>query len=134
MEPLMNKRFTIQKQMIEDALRALDHPTAAEVYEEIKKAYPQISLGTIYRNLNAMASEGGIMRLSFSGSPDRFDHYPDEHYHIVCNRCGRIFDTDGSIPKELQVQLDKAVEACTGVEVKSRMMLFCGICSSCRKV
>ncbi len=35
----MNKRFTIQKQMIEDALRVLDHPTAAEVYEEIKKAY-----------------------------------------------------------------------------------------------
>jgi Fur family peroxide stress response transcriptional regulator len=130
----MTKRFTIQKQMIEEALRVLDHPTAAEVYGEIRKAYPQISLGTIYRNLNTMASNGEIMRLSFSGSPDRFDQNPDEHYHIVCSRCSRIFDTDGGIPKEILVQLDKAVEVGTGVEVKSRVMLFCGICSSCKKV
>jgi Fur family peroxide stress response transcriptional regulator len=79
----MNKRFTIQKQMIEETLQVLDHPTVAEVYGEIRKAYPQRSLGTIYRNLNTMASNGEIMRLSFSGSPDRFALNPDEHYHFV---------------------------------------------------
>ncbi len=131
----MNKRFSTQKKMIEDALQLLDHPTAAEIYEQIWKAYPQISLGTVYRNLNSMANEGEIMRLSFSGSPDRFDQNPTEHYHIVCSRCGRILDTDdGAIPPELLNQLDKAVEASTGVEVESRTMLFCGICPACRKV
>jgi Fur family peroxide stress response transcriptional regulator len=129
----MNRRFSTQKKMIEEALRMLDHPTAAEVYEEIWKAYPQISLGTIYRNLNTMASEGEIMRLSFSGSPDRFDPNAAEHYHIVCTRCGRILDTDDSIPQELLNQLDQTVESSTGVEVEGRTMLFYGICPACKE-
>lgn len=120
--------------MIEGALRLLDHPTAAEVYEKIRKDYPQISLGTVYRNLNLMAGDGEIMRLSFSGAPDRFDPNAGEHYHIVCSRCGRIFDTEGgAIPQELLERLDKAVEDSTGLEVESRIMLFCGICPSCKK-
>ncbi len=130
----MNRRFSTQKKMIEETLGLLDHPTASEVYEKIRKDYPQISLGTIYRNLNIMADGGEIMRLSFSGAPDRFDHNPAEHYHIVCSRCGRIFDTvGGAIPQELLDRLDKAVEASTGLEVESRIMLFCGICPSCKK-
>lgn len=119
--------------MIKETLKDLDHPTAAQVYEEVRKNYPQISLGTIYRNLNIMAEDGEIMRLPFSGSPDHFDQNPAEHYHIVCSHCGRIFDTDG-IPQELLVELDEAVQDCTGVEVQSRRMIFYGICISCKKV
>ncbi len=130
----MNRRFSTQKKMIAEALQLLDHPTAAEIYGEILKDYPQISLGTVYRNLNTMAGEGEIMRLPFSDSPDRFDQNPNEHYHIVCNRCGRIFDTDcDAIPPELLRQLDKVVEASTGVAVESRTMLFSGICPACKK-
>lgn len=129
----MNKRFSAQKNMIKEALRLLDHPAAAEVYEEIRKSYPQISLGTVYRNLNAMSDGGEIMRLSFSGTPDRFDRNPQEHYHIVCSRCGRISDTDEGIPQALLEQLDKAVEVCTGFEVQGRTMLFCGVCPMCKK-
>lgn len=129
----MNRRFSVQKRMIQESLKRLDHPTAAQVYEEIRKVYPQISLGTVYRNLNIMAEDGEIMRLPFSGAPDHFDQNPEEHYHIVCSRCGRIFDTDG-IPYEVLAELDEAVQACTGVEVKSRILIFYGICVACKKV
>lgn len=129
----MNRRYSVQKRMIRETLKRLDHPTAAQVYEEIWKVYPQISLGTVYRNLNIMAEEGEILRLPFSGAPDHFDQNPEEHYHIVCSRCGRIFDTDG-IPRELLAELDDAVQACTGVEVQSRNMIFYGICVACKKV
>ena len=129
----MNRRFSAQKRMIQETLKRLDHPTAAQVYEEIWKVYPQISLGTVYRNLNIMAEEGEILRLPFSGAPDHFDPNPGEHYHIVCSGCGRIFDTDG-LPQEILAELDEAVQACTGVEVQSRNLIFYGICVSCKKV
>ncbi len=129
---MTTRRYSTQKQMIGDALARLDHPTAAEVYEEIRKTYPQISLGTVYRNLNLMAGEGEVLRLSFSEAPDHFDPNAHEHYHVVCNRCGRIFDTDHTIPAGLMGQIDRAVEACTGVRVESRMMMFSGICAACQ--
>lgn len=128
----MSRRYSAQKQMIGDALGRLEHPTAAEVYEEIRKAYPQISLGTVYRNLGLMADDGEILRLPFSGAPDRFDPNTHEHYHVACSRCGRIFDTDNTIPSELLMQIDRAVESCTGIKVENRIMMFSGICRACQ--
>lgn len=128
----MSRRYSVQKQMVGEALERLDHPTAAEVYEEIRKDYPQISLGTVYRNLSLMADDGEILRLPFSGAPDRFDPNAHEHYHVACSRCGRIFDTDHSFPSELIGQIDHAVEACTGIKVENRIMMFSGVCAACQ--
>lgn len=128
----MNKRFSAQKKMIEDTLFLLDHPTATEVYETIRLDYPQISLGTVYRNLNTMADDGEIVRLTLEGSPDRFDPNAHEHYHVVCTRCKRIFDTNERFPKALIQDLDKAIEQCTGLEVESRYLIFHGICPQCK--
>ena len=128
----MARRFSAQKKMIEDTLMRLDHPTASEVYDQIRKDYPQISLGTVYRNLGTMSAEGEILRLSFADAPDRFDINAHEHFHAACNRCGRIFDTDGKLPADLLQKLDAAVEASTGIRVESRTMVFDGACAACR--
>lgn len=128
----MAKRYSAQKRMIGEALAQLDHPTAAEVYEKIRKTYPHISLGTVYRNLGLMADDGEILRLAFSGAPNRFDSKAHEHYHAMCIRCGRIFDTDHTILFGLMERLDRAVEACTGVRVEKRVMMFIGVCAACR--
>lgn len=129
----MSKRYSAQKRMIEDTLDLLNHPSAAEVYEQIRKNYPQISLGTVYRNLGSMADEGQVLRLSFTNAPDRFDMNTHEHFHAVCSCCGHIFDTDGRLPAHLLAQLDAAVEESTGIRVESRSMMFRGICPDCRE-
>lgn len=128
----MTTRSTAQKKMIGDALMCLDHPTAQEVYEEVRRDYPQISLGTVYRNLGQMAGEGAVLRLTFDGSPDRFDPHTHEHFHVVCNSCGQVFDTNESVPPALIQKLDAAVEECTGVRVESRALVFNGVCARCR--
>ncbi len=130
----MTKRFSAQREMIRDALTMLDHPTAAQVYDHIRSAYPQISLGTVYRNLGDMAAGGEVLRLSFAGAPDRFDMNTADHCHAACVWCGRIFDTDGSLPAALLRELDAAVEKSTGIAVQSRAMLFSGACADCRPV
>jgi Fur family peroxide stress response transcriptional regulator len=118
--------------MIEETLMRLDHPTATEVYEWVRRDCPQISLGTVYRNLGAMADEGEALRLSFAGEPDRFDPRTHEHFHVVCAACGRIFDTDFSVVPEAMRALDRAIEDCTGVRVEERSLFFGGLCAECR--
>jgi Fur family peroxide stress response transcriptional regulator len=129
---MVSKRNSVQKQMIGKTLMWMDHPTAAEVYERVRQDCPQISLGTIYRNLGSMADEGEVLRLSFTGEPDRFDPKTHEHFHVVCSCCGRIFDTDHTITPEIIEQLDRAIESSTGVRVEKHMLLFGGICAQCR--
>lgn len=118
------------KQLISEALTALDHPAANEVYDYVRRLHPKISLGTVYRNLSQMAEGGEIMRLPFPDAGDRFDCNTREHYHVVCERCGRIFDTQ-AIPGELLEKLNRVVEKSTGVRVKSHTLMFSGVCAQC---
>jgi Fur family peroxide stress response transcriptional regulator len=122
----------MQKRMISQTLAQSDHPTAAEVYERVRHDCPQISLGTVYRNLAAMAQDGEVLRLSFLGDPDRFDPNTHEHFHAVCSVCGRIFDTDDTLLPELIAGLDQAVEQSTGIRVEERTLHFSGVCQQCR--
>lgn len=85
-------RLTKQRQIIIDYLRNVtSHPAAETIYKEIKKKMPNISLGTIYRNLNYLVEEGLILQLS-SGGRSRFDGNNVYHLHFICENCGDIED------------------------------------------
>jgi Fe2+ or Zn2+ uptake regulation protein len=127
------KRNSIQKRVIGETLMQLDHPTAAEVYERVRQNCPQISLGTVYRNLGAMAARGEALRLSLTDGPDRFDPTTREHFHVRCTSCGRIFDISPCSIPTLLGELDQEVKRSTGVEVCEHTLLLSGICASCRE-
>ena len=69
-----------------------DHPTAETIYENLRKEYPKISLGTVYRNLSLLTDLGEIQTISTGVGPDRFDGNADPHYHFICKKCGRVLD------------------------------------------
>lgn len=129
----MNKRYSAQKIMIEDALMKLDHPTASEIYEHIRKSYPNISLGTVYRNLGLMAESGEILRITFGDAPDRFDINIQDHFHVMCRECGQVLDAESDKLSELLMKIDELLEEYTGVYIENRTMYFQGICSNCQK-
>lgn len=87
------KRGSKQRRLILDTVRSggLGHPTAAEVYDAVRGEIPNISLGTVYRNLGSLASDGEISRLDL-GDVSRFDCDTSEHSHFACQKCGAIFD------------------------------------------
>ncbi|MDR2493365.1 MAG: transcriptional repressor [Coriobacteriales bacterium] len=128
----MRKRSTAQKNLIIQALQVLDHPTAAEVYESVRQLAPQISLGTVYRNLSQFSEDGTVLRISLRDEPDRFDPNTHAHHHAVCDECGRVIDTDNSLPAELIAQLDRTVEAATGLKVSRNVFFFHGVCGDCQ--
>lgn len=86
-------RMTKQRAIILEELRKLKtHPTADEVYSIVRKRLPNISLGTVYRNLDFLTENGEIRCLAVSGIAKRFDGDLSSHQHVRCLRCGCIAD------------------------------------------
>lgn len=71
-----------------------DHPTADMVYESVRREYPSLSLGTVYRNLSLLAENGQILKISTGIGPDHFDGYVEPHHHFICRGCGAVLDLD----------------------------------------
>lgn len=79
-----------------------NHPTADEVYNKLKKDFPHLSLGTVYRNLNTFAQNGDIRRVFAPGAGDRFDFRLDDHEHMLCDKCGRVFDVNACVSVKVE--------------------------------
>ncbi|MGN1084105.1 MAG: transcriptional repressor, partial [Lachnospiraceae bacterium] len=80
-----------QRDAILEYLRSTaSHPTADTVYENVREKIPNISLGTVYRNLNMLAESGEVLRLSCGGTSDRYDGCVKPHYHFLCRSCGNV--------------------------------------------
>ena len=86
-------KYSRQRESIKEFLRSrTDHPTADTVYENLRQIYPNISLGTVYRNLSLLSDIGEIRKLTNFGSADRYDGRVAPHSHFMCTRCNRVID------------------------------------------
>ena len=86
-------KYSRQRESIKKFLMTrTDHPTAETIYENLRKEYPKISLGTVYRNLSLLTDIGEIQTISTGVGPDRFDGNVQPHYHFICKDCGRVID------------------------------------------
>ncbi len=122
------QRKTRQRQLILEVLRSTDsHPTADWIYEQARKKMPNISLGTVYRNLNLLRDLGEIIELNFGSTFSRFDGNPLPHYHFTCLECGRVYDVD----EPLHPELEERVERSMGCEVTYHRLEFYGTCREC---
>lgn len=87
------KNYSRQREAILLELRSrYDHPTASQVYDGVRKKIPNISLGTVYRNLSALTQSGDILSISVGDGHEHFDGNRDFHLHLHCKGCGNITD------------------------------------------
>ena len=119
-----------QRQLIKSFLMTRkDHPTADIVYTNVRRQIPNISLGTVYRNLTLLADLGEIERLRVGDGIDHFDADISPHYHFVCNHCRSVIDLDmDSIEDILQV-----ANANFGGHITGHATYFYGTCEECTK-
>ena len=101
------------------------HPTAEQVFMEMKKEHPSIAIGTVYKHLNALAEEGLLHRITESGSPDRYDR-TERHDHLICSRCGKIADV--RLP-----DMRERIREALGQEILSYDLRSRYICPACRE-
>ena len=124
------RRMTRQRKTILNILRQTkSHPSADEIYELVRKELPRISLGTVYRNLEVLASMGLIQKLELGGTIKRFDWNPNKHYHIRCLVCGKVDDA----PIAPLNQLEDELYGATVFSIIGHRLEFEGLCPDCTK-
>ena len=123
-------KFSRQREpIISEVLNSDEHLTADAIYERLKKENPNLSLGTVYRNLTQLSDNGMIGKVSIPGDPVRFDGNLSNHSHLICESCGKIIDID---EKLFNLDFSKLQEE--GIQVIGTDILLRGICSECSKV
>ncbi|MFQ9511702.1 MAG: transcriptional repressor [Lachnospiraceae bacterium] len=106
-----------------------DHPTADTVYMNIREEFPNISLGTVYRNLSLLASIGEITKISCGDNADHFDPNTHPHYHFLCKECGCVQD----IPMEAMHSINSVANENFDGIIEGHTVFFHGICVDCQK-
>lgn len=123
-------KYSRQRESIKNCLmQRTDHPTADALYLSIREEFPNISLGTVYRNLNLLAEMGEISRFSCGDGSEHFDYRTDLHYHFVCRTCGCIYD----MPAEIVRDTRELLTAPAPGRVDSHTVFFYGECEICRQ-
>ena len=115
-----------QRDKVLDVVRSTkSHPTADWVFHEVRKDLPNVSLATVYRNLNLLAKSGEINEVLCDGQL-RFDANKDEHFHFICRSCKGIFDIDETRVASPDFKLPR------GYVVQNLRIDFYGICPACQ--
>lgn len=124
---MKKQRSSKQRQKILDAVKArCDHPTADEIYLDVRAVDDKISRGTVYRNLGVLSENGEITNVKVTAA-ERYDLRTDRHYHILCTECGRVFDA----PLSYDEQYDERIEKETGFKIDRHRLIFEGLCPNC---
>lgn len=125
----MNHKKSKQRERILEVLRGTkSHPSADWVYQKLKPEMPNLSLGTVYRNLSLLSEQGTILRLPVGDGIDRFDGDITPHYHLVCQGCGAVEDLE----KFTVEDIDDRAQKMTEFKISGHHLDFFGYCKSCQ--
>lgn len=124
------KRYSKQRAAVLEAVQESDpHPTAEMIYETVRNQIHNISLGTVYRNLNVLSEEGKIREVVFNDNTKRYEECSEDHYHCICSECGVIKD----IPIPSAEFISPVTHQIEGFTVSSHRLELYGLCTDCQK-
>ncbi len=125
------KHFRKRNAILECLYASKEHPSAEMLYMQIKEQIPDISMGTVYRNLNLFKKQGVIASVATVAGVERFDGNTDPHVHFICTACDRVIDlADLQVPQSLCSSAEKSV----GGEISACQLSFTGVCRNCLEI
>jgi len=123
-------RYSRQRERLLAILRSTEtHPTAAWLYDRLKKEFPSLSLGTVYRNLAILIAQGLVRKIDAGSTFDRYEAKTTPHYHLICRTCGKIVDFE----KRFFPEIDEEIRRATDFDIEGHRIDFFGTCSECRR-
>ena len=121
-------KYSRQREVMLNVLRnTKTHPNADWIYTEVRKEIPNISLGTVYRNLSKLSADGTIRKFSAREGGDLFDGDVSAHSHLLCGVCGNIVD----VFSDYSDVFSRDVAEKTGATVGSYSLILSGVCADC---
>ena len=126
----MALKYSRQREAIKEFMMTRkDHPTADVVYMNVRQEFPNISLGTVYRNLTLLSDLGELLRLRVGDGVDHFDATTTPHYHFICNTCGSVTDLNIPIMHSIDATAGENFEG----QIDGHVTYFYGKCEHCNK-
>ena len=124
----MALKYSRQREAIKEFMMTRkDHPTADIVYMNVRQEFPNISLGTVYRNLTLLSELGELLRLRVGDGVDHFDATTTPHYHFICKECGVVTDLEIPIIHSIDTTAGKDFEG----RIDGHVTYFYGKCKHC---
>ena len=122
------KHYSKQREAILEVLRKTDtHPTANWIYEKVREKIPNISLGTVYRNLSGLTADGEILKVEVGDGFEHFDGDMSPHLHLYCKGCGKIMD------QKLKSDYISRVAKESDFKTDTTIYVAYGICKNCKQ-
>jgi Fur family peroxide stress response transcriptional regulator len=106
-----------------------DHPTAEQIYQEVRRQHPAISFNTVYKTLEVLHEKGLIIKVNPLHEAARYDGQPHHHVHLICRRCHHIYDLEGDFPL-IRIAPEQLPE---GFRVESQSLAVWGVCRTCQE-
>lgn len=128
---LMDFRMTPQRMaLIRLMATSNEHPSAAQLYQQIKIEFPTMSLATVYKTLDLLKELGEVVEIGLHDD-NHYDAYrPYPHPHLICTSCQIIFDGELEAPVQALVN---AMEHVSGFHILRHQLVFYGLCPECQK-
>ncbi len=125
---MAERNYSRQREAIYNYLMSTkEHPTAEMIYEKVRQEIPNISVGTVYRNLSTLEEEGRIIKLSTSDNKDRYDADTSEHAHFECRICKKVHDLHLDNMDFLKTLAQHQVDG----KLEFTKIRFLGVCNTC---
>ncbi len=124
-------RLTPQRlTMLRILAKSEGHPSAEQIYEQIRAGYPTTSLATVYKTLSLLKNMGEVLEITFPSVGSHYDgNKPFPHPHVICTKCGQILD-----PKfEVMAGISQEIARQTGYKITQQQLNFFGLCPECQK-
>jgi Fe2+/Zn2+ uptake regulation proteins len=123
-------RYSKQREEILNIVKMSDnHGDANYIYKEVRKKIPNISLGTVYRNLNSLVETGEILKISGLEEKEHYDKTLHNHIHMICKVCKEVFDYHNYDFEKLDSDIKKDLNFIS----KEYSFTITGICYNCQK-
>ncbi len=126
----IRENYSRKRLAIIEALKDTNtHPTAEWIYTKLKTDYPDLSLGTVYRNIKKFCADNKVKSVGVVGGQERFDANIEPHSHFTCEKCNAIIDIDKTF---LNADLLSTLSREYNISVLSHDVMFHGVCNHCR--
>ena len=125
---MATKHFRKRDAILNCLQMSKEHPSAETLFQQLKSEIPDLSMGTVYRNLNLFKQQGLAMSVATVAGVERFDGNTCPHVHFICNDCSAVIDLEAM---QVPDSLSQAAQQCCGGQVTGCQLSFTGICQNC---
>ena len=119
-----------RRAILEALASVTEHPTAETIFNMLKDEFPELSLGTVYRNLGILADEGQVVRVAHVSGQERHDARTESHAHFICRNCNKVMDLD--LPDTVS-KMYSGIEQSLGCCAEHHSLSFTGLCGECKQ-